>query len=236
MNPDTDAMLDGMPLSNGNRTSRQQMHHVAPVTSAGAAGLGASRDDAGDLALGARVGAQDRAAMHELFVRYHRRVKRFLARLTARQDLADEIVNDTMLVVWRRAGSFRGESRVSTWIMGIAWRQGLKSVERERRAARYPAGELDAVPSPAVDLERTDWLSNALADLSPEHRAVLELAYVGGQTCDEIASVMGCPVNTVKTRLFYARRRLRARLDAPDASSGGDGAIEPARASRALTR
>lgn len=162
----------------------------------------------------ARLAARDRDAMRDFFLLYQRRLERFLARVTSRRELVEEIVNDTLLVVWRRAAEFRGSSRVSTWVMGIAWRHGLKSCQRERRLAAYPAVPEIPAALESDRLESRDSLERAMQALSPEHRGVLELAYVGGYSCDEIGAIMGCPTNTVKTRLFHARRKVRAALDA----------------------
>lgn len=160
-----------------------------------------------------RIAAQDRVAMREFYLLYHRRLARFLMRITSRFDLAEEIINDTMLIVWQQASRFRADSRVSTWIMGIAFRQGLRSLRTVTRAESHAVSpELDGEPSESLDAEHRDWLGKALAVLSTEQRLALELTYYGGYSCEEIATIMDCPVNTVKTRMFYAREKLRAVL------------------------
>jgi RNA polymerase sigma-70 factor (ECF subfamily) len=140
-------------------------------------------------------------------------------RLTRDRQLAEEVINDTMLVVWQHARDFRGDSRVSTWILGIGYRRALKSLERRRNSSAQdvivstitlPTGSLlDALSHGA---ETHDWVDTALTHLSPEHRLVLELAYFLGLSCEEIAEVAECPVGTVKTRMFYGRERLRQVL------------------------
>jgi RNA polymerase sigma-70 factor (ECF subfamily) len=162
-----------------------------------------------------RIAARDRLAMRQFYLLYHRRLARFLTRITARRELVEEIVNDTLLIVWQRAAQFRGGSRISTWVMGIAWRHGLKSFRREKRAAAYPVAPETQAALEAQSFEDRDLLGQAMQGLSDEHRAAIDLAYVGGYSCEEIATIMGCPVNTVKTRLFYARRTLRAVLAEP---------------------
>jgi RNA polymerase sigma-70 factor, ECF subfamily len=170
--------------------------------------------DARDRALIARITSADRAALKELYLLYHRRLARFLTRITSRYDLAEEIINDTFWVVWQRAGEFRGASHVSTWIMGIAYRRGLKALKRARtQAGVYDVPEEGgASHEPWSGAEQREWLNVALARLPSEQRLVLELAYNLGHSCEEIAEIMECPVNTVKTRMFHARKKLKLLL------------------------
>ena len=164
-------------------------------------------------ALLARIAGHDSAAMKELYLLYHRRLARFLMRLTTRYELAEEIINDTFWVVWQHAGDFRGASRVSTWILGIAYRRGLKTL----RYAGPPPPDIDVATEagteePAKQEELNEWMDVALQRLPAEQRMVIEHAYHVGHSCEEIASIMQCPVNTVKTRMFHARRKLRTLL------------------------
>jgi RNA polymerase sigma-70 factor (ECF subfamily) len=167
-----------------------------------------------ELALIRRVSLRDRIALRELYLLYHRRLSRFLMRLTQRQDLAEEVINDTLLVVWNSADRFRGDSRVSTWIVGIAYRRALKSIRRRRS---FELVELEATDSlVGVDnlqaCETQEWIEEALEELPIEQRLCLELAYVLGHSCEEISVITSCPVNTVKTRLYHARRKLSVLL------------------------
>jgi RNA polymerase sigma-70 factor (ECF subfamily) len=178
---------------------------------------GAAAGDARDRALLERIVAGERAALKELYLLYHGRLARFLTRVTSRYDLAEEIINDTFWVVWRRAREFRGASNVSTWIMGIAYRRGLKSLKRaslQPVAANEPSDEAGPSHEPWSAAEQREWLSAALERLPSEQRLVLELAYHLGHSCAEIATIMNCPVNTVKTRMFHARKKLRTLLPA----------------------
>jgi RNA polymerase sigma-70 factor, ECF subfamily len=164
----------------------------------------------------ARVARHDRRAFEELYNLYHRRLARFLTRLTHRYELAEEIINDTFWVVWRRAHEFRGDSQPSTWIMGIAYRKArnaFRAAARSRARERLD-GPLDppAADEPMRAAELRDWLGHALARLPVEQRMAVELCYELGFSCEEIASIMGCPVNTVKTRLFHARAKLQRLL------------------------
>lgn len=172
------------------------------------------RDD-GDRKLLGRVAAGDREAFRELYIAYHRRLARFLTRLTRRYDVAEEVINDALWVVWKRAADFRGESRVSTWIMGIAYRRALKTLG-SRNQQPFVATPIESQPLVAADeigaSETSEWILLGMEQLPTEQRMVLEFAYGYGHSCEEIAQIMDCPVNTVKTRLFHARAKLRAIL------------------------
>jgi len=168
-----------------------------------------------ELELLCRVVLRDRDAFRELYLSYHRRLARFLMRMSLGHETVEEIINDTLWTVWQKSPEFRGESRVSTWIVGIAYRRALKSL-RHARAARVPLmDELGDLPSD-LDIEggneTKQWLERALAELPIEQRMVMVFAYLMGHSCEEIAQIMHCPVNTVKTRMFHAREKLRASL------------------------
>lgn len=184
------------------------------------------RDPAGatgpEVVLLRRIGGGDRAAFHALFGTYHRRLTRFCSRLLADAQLVEEVVNDTMMVVWRKADSFDARSRVSTWIFGIAYRLAMKALASRQSHAKVIEyhGEIhceaaQGIAAQVEDSEERERLEAALLQLSPEHRAVLELAYFMGYSCAEIATIVKCPVNTVKTRLFHARGRLRTLWPVP---------------------
>jgi RNA polymerase sigma-70 factor, ECF subfamily len=165
-----------------------------------------------------RIAAGDRKAFEELYSLYHRRLARFLTRLTRHFDVAEEIINDTFLIVWRKARDFRGESQPSTWILGIAYRRARNAF---RSATRITAGEnLEGLLPPLTSNEPMhaeelrDWLLQALVQLPAEQRLAVELCYELGYSCEEIATIMNCPVNTVKTRLFHARAKLQKLLPA----------------------
>jgi RNA polymerase sigma-70 factor, ECF subfamily len=179
---------------------------------AGRAGSSAARETE----LIARVARRDRRAFEELYNLYHRRLARFLTRLTRRYDLAEEIINDTFWVVWRNARDFRGDSQPSTWILGIAYRKARNAFRSAARARARQNLEPPAFPltseEPARETELRDWLARALGQLPVEQRLAVELCYELGHSCEEIATIMGCPVNTVKTRLFHARAKLQRLL------------------------
>lgn len=160
-----------------------------------------------------RVAAGDRAAFEDLYRRLHPRLVRFLRRFCGRADLIDEVINDTLWVVWRQAASFRGESKVSTWIIGIAYRSMLKALRGVPVSElTEPAGEMESATGPNDDAELRDWVACGLRSLPDDQRETLELAYFLGCSVEEIATIMGCAVGTVKARMFRARLRLRTLM------------------------
>lgn len=176
-------------------------------------------DDASDVVLLNRITQGDRDALRQLYNTYYHPLLRFIYRLTGKLELAQEGINDVMLVVWRTSHAFGGRSAVATWIMGIAYRKALKLLESSRRwssriQSMDPTGfeRFDAAAEPTVDAELSDLLEHGLRQLSPEHRAVVELTYYYGCSYEEIALIANCPVNTVKTRMFHARAKLRKLL------------------------
>jgi RNA polymerase sigma-70 factor (ECF subfamily) len=173
--------------------------------------------DATDRMLLQRMAAGDRTALSVLYRSYHGRLCRFLSRLTRRPDIIEEVINDCFWIAWQKASNFHGDSRVSTWIMGIAYRCGLKAL---RQHGDEPV-EDDAIPEdrtpahdPGEDRELRDWLGKGLDRLSMDQRIVVELVYGVGHSLDDVAVIMQCPVGTVKARLFHARVKLRNVLPA----------------------
>lgn len=172
----------------------------------------------------------DRAAFENLYRHHHGRLTRFLLRFTARRDLIDDVVNDAMWIVWRKAADFRGDSKVSTWIIGVAYRCMLKALRDRLNGDEVNESSLDGVSlehlggadDGSSGHEVRDWLAHGLRTLPDDQRVTLELAYFMGETCEDIAAIMGCAVGTVKARMFHARVRLRNVLPAlaGDASAG----------------
>ena len=155
-------------------------------------------------------------ALDALYLGYHRRLARFLSRIAPRYETVEEIINDTFMVVWQHAKEFRGASRVSTWIIGIAYRIALKSLRgndgllRAKSSDDLPEGSVD--PTEAAELH--DWIAHALNYLPLEQKLTMELAYHMGHSIEEIAEITGSPAGTVKARMFHAREKLRHSLPA----------------------
>jgi RNA polymerase sigma-70 factor (ECF subfamily) len=164
-----------------------------------------------EAALVVRVAAREQAAFAELYGMYRRRLARFLGRFLDSPDAIDEVINDVMFVVWQNAPGFELRSKVSTWIFGIAWRKALKVLERRQRhvAPQELTEDIGRPDEAASALETREWLSRGLDRLVPDQRLVVELTFFAGCSYQEIAEIADCPVNTVKTRMFHARHRLR---------------------------
>lgn len=168
--------------------------------------------DAEELELLARVRLGDRQAFSDLYWMYQPRLYAYLRRILSDPNGVEEVLDDVMFVVWKDAARFRGDARLSTWIFGIAYRKALNAIRSERRyqAPLDRNADIAHLAGPAND--EKEWIAAALAHLSPDHRQVMELTYTSGFSYQEIAEIAGCPVNTVKTRMFHARRRLRMLL------------------------
>lgn len=171
-----------------------------------------------DLRLIARVARGDSQAFDELYRNYQPRLCRFLANVVRHPQIVEEVLDDTLMVVWQRASDFKGESKLSTWIFAIAYRKAMKALRRyDVPLEDHEANErisTDASPEEAFGQVRLHGLlQSAITNLSPDHRAVVELTYFQDLSYREIAEIMECPVDTVKTRMFYARRHLKRCLD-----------------------
>lgn len=171
-----------------------------------------------DMQLISRVSGGDRHAFEELYRRYQVRLERFLGNLVRHPQLVEEVLDDTLLVVWERAAGFKGESKLSTWIFAIAYRKAMKALRRydapiEDHEAENRASQEDSPEQAFGQTRLRDLLREAMAELSPDHRGVVELTYYNDLSYREIAEIMECPVDTVKTRMFYARRHLKRRLE-----------------------
>ncbi|AZO35138.1 sigma-70 family RNA polymerase sigma factor [Mesorhizobium sp. M2A.F.Ca.ET.037.01.1.1] len=173
-----------------------------------------------DRALVDRVAKGDRAAVRLLFMRHHARIYRFVARQTGSEMMADDIANEVFLELWKQAPGFEGRSEVSTWLLGIARFKALSSLRKKKEdwiddddAAQVP----DSADTPEVVTMKEDKaaaLRRFVDALAEEHRTVIDLAYYHGQSVTEIGEVLGIPVATVKTRMFYARKKLGEALKA----------------------
>jgi len=171
-----------------------------------------------DEVLIARIAGGDRLAMQVLFARHHVRVYRFVLRLVRNEATAEDLISDVFLDVWRQAGKFEGRSAVSTWMLSIARFKTLSALRRrpEQELDDETAEQIeDQSDDPEVALAKKDKaavLRQALSKLSAEHREIVDLVYYHEKSVEEVAGIVGIPEATVKTRMFYARKKLSELL------------------------
>ena len=152
---------------------------------------------------------RDKQALAELYDRYRHSLGGFLRRKLYQDKLVDEAYNDVMMTLWQKADVFRGDSKVSTWIFGIAYKTCLSHSRKEtKHTSNSVDHELDEVAQES-ESGLAESLRAAITELSDDHRTVIEMAYYYGHSIVEISEMVGCPVNTVKTRLFHARQKLK---------------------------
>src|SRR5262249_6683422 len=174
----------------------------------------AATDTFSDDVLIERVANGDQLAMRTLYARHRVTIYRWLLRLVGDQTLGEDLLSDVFLDVWRKAASYEGRSSVSTWLLAIARHKALSS--RRRRTDMELDKELaptvvDPADNPELVLQkknREDLLRHCLARLSPQHSEVIDLAYYHGKSIKEIAEIVGINEATVKSRAFYARKKL----------------------------
>jgi RNA polymerase sigma factor (sigma-70 family) len=179
--------------------------------------------DAVERGLLASISTGDLAAFETFYRLYHPRLLRFVSRTGRVLEQAEDLIQETLLLVWENPGRFTGASKVSTWVFGIAYKKMLKALSRAaRRGADVDIADMEEIlGDPMGDFsaraETRDWLDRALGELSAEQRAVIDLTFSHGMSYEDIALVLDCPENTVKTRMFHARRKLQAFADAQGA-------------------
>jgi RNA polymerase sigma-70 factor, ECF subfamily len=171
-----------------------------------------------DEVLIARIAGGDRLAMQVLFARHHVRVFRFVLRLVRNEATAEDLISEVFLEVWRQAGKFEGRSAVSTWLLGIARFKALSALRKREEVEldeEMAAQIEDQADDPEVALAKKDKgavLRQCLTALSNEHREVIDLVYYHEKSVEEVAAIVGIPEATVKTRMFYARKKLSELL------------------------
>lgn len=173
-----------------------------------------------------RIANGDRLAMQVLFARHHVRVYRFALRLVRNEATAEDLISDVFLDVWRQAGKFEGRSAVSTWLLAITRFKALSTLRRK------PDQELDEETAEAIEdtadtpevalekKEKGEVLRKCMNALSAEHREIIDLVYYHEKSVEEVAEIVGIPEATVKTRMFYARKKLAELLKAQGIERG----------------
>jgi RNA polymerase sigma-70 factor (ECF subfamily) len=179
-----------------------------------------------DEALISRIAAGDRLAMQVLFARHHVRVYRFVLRLVSNPTLAEDLISEVFLDVWRQAGKFEARSAASTWLLAIARFKALSALRRkpEEELDEEAAGAIeDPADDPEVSVQKKDKgeiLRKCLTALSPDHREIIDLVYYHEKSVEEVAVIVGIPEATVKTRMFYARKKMSELLKAAGVDRG----------------
>ena len=173
-----------------------------------------------------RIANGDRLAMQVLFARHHVRVYRFVLRLVRDESTAEDLISEVFLDVWRQAGRFEARSAVSTWLLAIARFKALSALRRrpdEELDEEAAEAIEDPADTPEVSLEKKDKsavIRKCLEGLSAEHREIIDLVYYHEKSVEEVAQIVGIPENTVKTRMFYARKKLAELLKAAGIERG----------------
>jgi RNA polymerase sigma-70 factor (ECF subfamily) len=173
-----------------------------------------------------RIANGDRLAMQVLYARHHVRVFRFVLRYVRDEAMAEDLISEVFLDVWRQAGRFEGRSSVSTWLLAIARFKSLSALRR-RPDEEFDEDSAAAIEDEADDPERvlekkdkSALIRQCLAGLSAQHREIVDLVYYHDKSVEEVAQIVGIPENTVKTRMFYARKRLAELLKAAGIERG----------------
>ena len=193
-----------------NVSVRPQPAAVAAVSALAAIAGKTSSDEI----LVEQIAAGSKPAMQALFARHRTYVYRWLLRFVSNETLAEDLLSEVFLDVWRQAGRFECRSSVSTWLMSIARYKALSACRRRTEAEldeKIAATVADPADDPEVALQEKDQdkrLRRALIRLSPEHRKVIDLVYYHEKSVDEVAQILDVPPATVKTRMFYARKKL----------------------------
>jgi RNA polymerase sigma-70 factor, ECF subfamily len=162
----------------------------------------------------------NKLAMRALFARHQVRVYRFALRIVRDTALADDVVSEVFIDAWQHAGRFEGRSTVSTWLLGITRHKALTAANRrptESIDSETAMNVVDPGNTPEAELGQKDTgavIRRCLASLTPEHAEIIDLVYYQDKSIKEIVEILGIPENTVKTRMFYARKRLAALVAA----------------------
>ena len=205
-----------MPL-NLTAISRDKLHESRDLT---------ANPATSDEVLIGRIANGDRLAMQVLFARHHVRVYRFVLRLVREEATAEDLISEVFLDVWRQAGRFEGRSQVSTWLLAIARFKALSVLRRkpEQELDEEMAEAIeDTSDTPDVTLEKkqkADVIRQCLSGLSTDHREIIDLVYYHEKSVEEAAEIIGIPEATVKTRMFYARKKLAELLKAQGIERG----------------
>ena len=184
------------------------------------------QDQTDDRTLITRIADQDQVALRALLGRHQLRVYRFVLRIVRREAVAEEVTNEVFLEAWRNAASYEARSSVGTWLLSIAHNRAVSVLRRRREEAidDDAAGAIaDDGDNPEVVTQKLDkaaQMRRCIAELSVEHRTIIDLVYYHEKSINEVSEILGIPLNTVKTRMFYARKKLSELLAAAGIDRG----------------
>ncbi len=175
---------------------------------------GAVAHDTSDEALVALIAQRDKWALQALYSRHQVRVYRFALRFLNDEAAAEDTVSEVFIDVWRQAGRFEGRSQVSTWLLAIARNKALSALRRrsaeelDEEIAEFIEDPSDSPEAAMLKKQRASILQDCLTQLSPAHREIVDLVYYHEKSVEEVAEIVDVPASTVKTRMFYARKRI----------------------------
>jgi RNA polymerase sigma-70 factor (ECF subfamily) len=217
MNQFSPAGLIGRDVTQGEISMSTAFTSPVSVNSVPAHAAGESSSDE---MLIVRIAGGDRLAMQTLFARHRTAVYRWLLRMDGNEATAEDLLSDVFLDVWRQADRFQARSSVSTWLMAIARFKAL-SARRVRKDAELDetieATVADPSDNPEITLQKKNrdaLVREALNSLTPDHKEIIDLVYYHEKSVDECARILGVPSGTVKTRMFYARKKMAEMVKA----------------------
>ncbi len=191
-----------------------QFSEAISVAASGSPSRSAHNFDNADAALIDKITAGDQRALQVLYARHGVRIYRFAQRLLRDESAAEDTLSEVFLDVWQQAGRFERRSQVATWLLGITRNKALSCLRRRSTAqlddeiVEFIEDTSDTPEAALQKQERSEILRECLQRLSPAHREIIDLVYYHEQTVEEVSAIIGVPVNTVKTRMFYARKRI----------------------------
>jgi RNA polymerase sigma-70 factor (ECF subfamily) len=190
------------------------MIYTQAISPASPAPVQATAQDTSDETLVAQIAQRDKHALQLLYSRHHVRIFRFALRFLNDEAAAEDTVSEVFIDVWRQAERFEGRSQVTTWLLAIARNKALSllrrrsSEELDDEVAEFIEDPSDNPEAAMLKSQRASVLQDCLTQLSPAHREIVDLVYYHEKSVEEVAEIISVPANTVKTRMFYARKRI----------------------------
>jgi RNA polymerase sigma-70 factor, ECF subfamily len=190
------------------------MIYAQTISAAPPARTPAVAQDTSDEMLVALIAGRDKRALQQLYSRHHVRIYRFALRFLNDEAAAEDTVSEVFIDVWRQAERFEGRSQVTTWLLAIARNKALSLLRRrsaeelDDEVAEFIEDPSDNPEAAMLKSQRASLLQDCLTQLSPAHREIVDLVYYHEKSVEEVAEIISVPTNTVKTRMFYARKRI----------------------------